>query len=93
MNYIYELNYIYITSVSIPLPLHAPETEMKAYFKNKKYRQALKYFQQALEKAKETGSLFMIMDNYKYQADCYSAMKNYERALWYSNEYYYMKEW
>ena len=64
----------------------------RAYFKNKKYRQALKYFQQALEKAKETGSPFMIMDNYKYQADCYSAMKDYERALWYSNEYYYMKD-
>ncbi|NJN28267.1 MAG: sensor histidine kinase [Cyclobacteriaceae bacterium] len=64
----------------------------RAYYKKKDYEKALPYFIQGLEEAKKLHSPFLMMDNYKYQADCYGKMENYKSAYWYSNEYHNLKD-
>jgi tetratricopeptide (TPR) repeat protein len=64
----------------------------RAYYKNAQYNEALEYFIKGLEEAKKLNSSFLIMDNYKYQADCYAKMGHYESAYYYSNEYYVHKD-
>lgn len=64
----------------------------RAYFKHENYDKALVYFEKGLDEAKQVNSAFLIMDNYKYQADCYAKMNSYNKAYWYSNEYYNMKD-
>lgn len=64
----------------------------RAYFRDGRYDEALKYFAEGLEGAKKLNSAFLIMDNYKYQADCYARLNNYKEAYAYSNEYYNLKD-
>ncbi len=64
----------------------------RAYYKNGQYEEALVYFKKGIEEAKNVNSSFLLMDNYKYQADCYAKMENYREAYRYSNEYYNLKD-
>ncbi len=64
----------------------------RAYYKNGKYKEALVYFRKGLKEAIALNSAFLIMDNYKYQSDCYAKMKNYSSAYHYSNRYHSMKD-
>ena len=60
----------------------------RAYYKGGNYKKALEYFKQGLDEANAINSSFLVMDNYKYQADCYAKMDNYREAYRYSNEHY-----
>jgi two-component system, sensor histidine kinase and response regulator len=64
----------------------------RAYFKFGKYEEALTYFEKGIEEAKASNSSFLMMDNYKYQADCYAKMEEFQTAYWYTNEYYNLKD-
>jgi len=64
----------------------------RAYFKFGKYEEALTYFEKGIEEAKTINSSFLLMDNYKYQADCYAKMEEFQKAYWYTNEYYHLKD-
>ena len=64
----------------------------RAYYKGGKYTLALSYFKQGLIEAREINSSFLIMDNYKYQADCYARMDNYREAYRYTNEHYKLQD-
>ena len=64
----------------------------RAYYKGGNYTQALSYFKQGLIEAREINSSFLIMDNYKYQADCYARMDNYREAYRYTNEHYKLQD-
>ena len=64
----------------------------RAYYKIGKYPEALSYFARGLHEAKMINSAFLIMDNYKYQADCYSKMNNYREAYRLTNEHYKLKD-
>lgn len=64
----------------------------RAYYKGGKYEEALSYFNQGLAEAKAINSAFLIMDNYKYQADCYAKMDIYNEAYRFSNEHYKFKD-
>lgn len=64
----------------------------RAFFKDGKYSEALRYFKEGLEEARQINSAFLIMDNYKYQSDCYAQMNNYSEAYHYANEHYIMKD-
>ncbi len=63
-----------------------------AYYKNARYNEALQYFKKALIEAKKVNSSFLIMDNYKYQADCYAKMGLFKSAYSFSNKYYVQKD-
>ena len=64
----------------------------RAYYRDGRYAEALKYYAEGLKQAKNLNSAFLIMDNYKYQADCYAKLNNYKEAYKYSNEYYNLKD-
>jgi signal transduction histidine kinase len=64
----------------------------RAYYKDGKFSKALEYFSEGLKEAKKINSAFLIMDNYKYQSDCYAKIENYHEAYRYANEYYYLKD-
>ena len=64
----------------------------RAYFKDGNYEKALEYFEMGMREAEKVNSAFLIMDNYKYRADCYAKMDKFHEAYWYSNEYYKMKD-
>ncbi len=64
----------------------------RTYFKQGNYEKALECFEQGLIEANEVKSAFLIMDNYKYQADCYARMNRHMEAYWYTNEYYNLKD-
>ena len=64
----------------------------RAYYRNAQYNEALDYFKIALDEAIELSSSFLIMDNYKYQADCYAKMGSYWKAYSFSKEYYSLKD-
>lgn len=64
----------------------------RAYYQFGKYDEALTYFEDGIEEAKAIKSSFLLMDNYKYQADCYAKMQDFESAYWYTNEYYNLKD-
>lgn len=64
----------------------------RAYYRSGEYEKALDYFQKGIEEAKKINSSFLLMDNYKYQSDCYAKMDNYREAYRYSNEYYMVKD-
>ena len=64
----------------------------RAYYRNGKYQEALTYYKKGVEEAKAINSSFLIMDNYKYQADCYAKMNNNREAYRYSNEYHNLKD-
>lgn len=64
----------------------------RAYYRNAQYSEALEYFIIALDEAIKLNSSFLIMDNYKYQADCYAKMGSYWKAYSFSKEYYSLKD-
>ncbi|MDZ7605778.1 MAG: tetratricopeptide repeat protein [Cyclobacteriaceae bacterium] len=64
----------------------------RSYFKFGKYEEALTYFEKGIEEARAINSSFLLMDNYKYQADCYAKMEEFQKAYWFSNEYYNLKD-
>lgn len=64
----------------------------RAYYKNAKYKEALKYFKQGLEEAEKENSAFLVMDNFKYQSDCYAKLLDFELAYAFANEYYTLKD-
>lgn len=64
----------------------------RAYYKGGKYEKSLSYFKKGFEEAKAVKSSFLVMDNYKYQADCYAKMDNYSEAYRFTNEHYKMKD-
>ncbi len=64
----------------------------RAYYKFGKYEEALTYFEQGIEEAGAISSSFLLMDNYKYQADCYAKMEKFHEAYWYTNQYYNLKD-
>lgn len=64
----------------------------RAYYKNAQYNEALEYFKKGLIEAKKLNSSFLIMDNYKYQADCYGKMGLFKSAYSFTNEYYSYKD-
>ena len=64
----------------------------RAYFRNGNYQVAARFFEEGLQEAKAINSSFLIMDNYKYQSDCYARMSNYKEAYRLSNEYYVIKD-
>jgi len=64
----------------------------RAYYRAGNYTNALEYFKKGIEEAKKVNSSFLLMDNYKYQSDCYAKMDDYREAYRYSNEYYILKD-
>jgi signal transduction histidine kinase len=64
----------------------------RAYYRSGRLEEALEYFKQGLEEATELNSAFLIMDNYKYKADCYAKLGNFPEAYRFSNEYYTLKD-
>ena len=64
----------------------------RALYRGGEYEEALKIFNQGLEEAKKENSAFLIMDNYKYQSDCYARLNNYAQAYKFANEYYLLKD-
>lgn len=64
----------------------------RAYYRSQHYEDALKYFKDGLEEARNQNSAFLMMDNYKYQADCYAKLGNFTEAYRYSNEYFNLKD-
>ncbi|MCG8310222.1 MAG: tetratricopeptide repeat-containing sensor histidine kinase [Cytophagales bacterium] len=64
----------------------------RLYYRAGKYQEALSYFRKGLEEAKELNSAFLIMDNYKYQADCYEKMYKYRDAYTFSIKHYKLKD-
>ncbi len=64
----------------------------RALYRSGNYKEALNYFSQGLEEAKNENSAFLIMDNYKYQSDCYAMLNNFQEAYRYANEYYALKD-
>lgn len=64
----------------------------RAYYRNAQYNEALDYFEIALDEAIKLNSSFLIMDNYKYQADCYAKMGSFQKAYIFSKEYYLLKD-
>jgi len=64
----------------------------RALYRGGKFREALQYFKQGLEEAKREQSAFLMMDNFKYQSDCYAKLNNYAEAYRYSNDYYNLKD-
>jgi two-component system sensor histidine kinase/response regulator len=64
----------------------------RAYYRNEQYKEALTYFKQGLEDAQDENSAFLMMDNYKYQSDCYAKLLDYEQAYAYTNQYYTLKD-
>jgi two-component system, sensor histidine kinase and response regulator len=64
----------------------------RALYRDGRYQEALNYYEEGLKEAKNINSAFLIMDNYKYQADCYAKLDNYEAAYRFTNEYYNLKD-
>jgi two-component system, sensor histidine kinase and response regulator len=64
----------------------------RALYRDGRYKEALNYYEEGLKEAKNINSAFLIMDNYKYQADCYAKLDNYEAAYRFTNEYYNLKD-
>jgi len=64
----------------------------RALYRSGQFEEALNYFAQGLEEAKKENSAFLIMDNYKYQSDCYAMLDNFQEAYRYANDYYAMKD-
>jgi len=81
--------------VQLDYPKYAANTTNnigRALYRGGEYEEALKIFKQGLEEAKNEKSAFLIMDNYKYQSDCYARLNNYVQAYNYANEYYILKD-
>ncbi len=102
--YINQKNYLkaienLVSSRSIFLELgydkHAANTTNnigRAYYKSGQYQEALQYFKSGLGESKKLNSSFLMMDNYRYQADCYAKMYQYREAYRFSNMHHAMQD-
>jgi tetratricopeptide (TPR) repeat protein len=64
----------------------------RAYYKNKQFEEAIPFLEEGLEEAKQANSAFLIMDNYQYQADCFTKMGLYKQALEMTTKHYELKD-
>jgi len=87
-----EAREIFIELNNMRFVANATNNIGRAYYKFGKYEEALNYFEKGIEEARAINSSFLLMDNYKYQADCYAKMEKFQEAYWYSNEYYNLKD-
>lgn len=102
--YIDQKNYLkaienLVSSRSIFLELgnakHAANTTNnigRAYYKSGQYQEALQYFERGLAESTTLNSSFLMMDNYRYQADCYAKMYRYKEAYSFSNMHHAMQD-
>ena len=64
----------------------------RAYEKNEQYGQASNFFNQAMKKAKANHAVYILMDNYSFQAGCYAEQGDYKKAYLFQIYHYNLKD-